>query len=88
MDSVRKVLYLDINKCSKRSLEQHSEKNIFYSSLVDLKHQISSKKKSTVSFDVNSSSSTKPKMNVRFQVHKKLKMRFSQTEILRNSLTG
>ena len=48
MNSVRKVLYLDINKCSKRSSEQHSEKNIFYSSLVDLKHQISSKKKKKI----------------------------------------
>lgn len=45
MNSVRKVLYLDINKLPKRSSEQHSEKKIFYSFLVGLKHQISSKKK-------------------------------------------
>ena len=83
MNSVRKVLYLDINKLPKRSSEQHSEKNIFYSFLVGLKHQISTKKKKkkngTASFDVNSISSTKTKINVRCQVHKKLKMRFSQT---------
>lgn len=81
MNSVRKVLYLDINKLPKRSSEQHSEKNIFYSFLVGLKHQISSKKKKngTASFDVNSISSTKTKINVRCQVHKKLKMRFYQT---------
>lgn len=76
MHSVKNVLCLDISKCSK-GLYSNAKKRTFLALSWWISNSRFSAKNGTVSFDISSVLSTKPKMNVRGKVHKKLKRRFS-----------